>query len=110
MKRWTAAFLVLLCTPLLAQQPAPPAAEDGRFRQVTDVTWDPAGNIYIGDGYINSRVAKADKNGNWLKSWGDRGDKPGEFNTPHNIAADAKGNIYVAELLNWRVQKLILHP
>jgi hypothetical protein len=93
------------------KHPKPPlAAEDGRFRQVTDLTWDPAGNIYISDGYINSRVAKAHKNGNWLKSWGDRGDKPGEFNTPHNIAADAKGNIYVAELLNWRVQKLILHP
>src|SRR3979490_1511550 len=44
--------------------------ENGRFRQVTDVTWDPAGNTYISDGYINSRVAKLDKNGNWLKSWG----------------------------------------
>src|ERR1022692_5125788 len=48
--------------------PLPP--EIGRFRQVTDVTWDPAGNTYISDGYINSRVAKADKNGNWIKSWG----------------------------------------
>ena len=82
--------------------PLPPV--DGRFRQVTDVTFDPAGNIYISDGYINSRIAKADKNGNWLKSWGDRGDKPGEFNTPHNIAADAKGNIYVADRFNRRIQ------
>jgi hypothetical protein len=87
------------------KHPKPPlAAEDGRFRQVTDVTWDPAGNIYISDGYINSRVAKADKNGNWLKSWGERGEKPGEFNTPHNIAADAKGNIYVADRFNRRIQ------
>jgi 6-bladed beta-propeller len=87
------------------KHPKPPlAAEDGRFRQVTDVTWDPEGNIYISDGYINSRVAKADKNGNWLKSWGERGDKPGEFNTPHNIAADAKGNIYVADRFNRRIQ------
>src|SRR5439155_1833204 len=69
------------------KHPKPPLpAEDGRFRQVTDVTWDPQGNIYISDGYINSRVAKADKNGKWLKSWGDRGDKPGQFNTPHSIA------------------------
>src|SRR5262249_45271833 len=29
---------------------------DGRFRQPTDVTWDPQGNIYISDGYVNSRV------------------------------------------------------
>jgi sugar lactone lactonase YvrE len=71
---------------------------------VTDVTWDPAGNIYISDGYINSRVAKADKNGNWLKSWGTKGKKPGEFTTPHSIAADAQGNIYVADRGNRRIQ------
>ena len=87
------------------KHPKPPLpAEDGRFRQVTDVTWDPAGNIFISDGYINSRIAKADRNGNWLKSWGDRGDKPGEFNTPHNIAADAQGNVYVADRFNRRIQ------
>jgi streptogramin lyase len=87
------------------KHPNPPLApEDGRFRQVTDVTWDPAGNIYISDGYINSRVAKADRNGNWLKSWGERGDKPGQFNTPHSIAADAQGNIYVADRFNRRIQ------
>ncbi|HSU44134.1 MAG TPA: peptidyl-alpha-hydroxyglycine alpha-amidating lyase family protein [Casimicrobiaceae bacterium] len=82
--------------------PLPP--EDGRFRQVTDVTWDPAGNIYISDGYINSRVAKADKNGKWLKSFGEPGNKPGQFNTPHNIAADAQGNLYVADRGNRRIQ------
>jgi DNA-binding beta-propeller fold protein YncE len=87
------------------KHPKPPlAAEDGRFRQVTDVTWDPAGNAYISDGYINSRIAKVDRHGNWLKSWGDRGNKPGEFNTPHSIAADANGNIYVADRGNRRIQ------
>jgi DNA-binding beta-propeller fold protein YncE len=82
--------------------PLPP--EIGRFRQVTDVTWDPAGNIYISDGYINSRIAKIDKNGRWLKSWGEPGSKPGQLNTPHNIAADAQGNIYVADRGNRRIQ------
>ena len=82
--------------------PLPP--EVGRFRQVTDVTWDPAGNIYISDGYINSRIAKADKNGKWLKSFGEPGNKPGQLNTPHNIAADAQGNIYVADRGNRRIQ------
>src|SRR5256885_13846944 len=89
--------------PLKPPRPPRPA-EEGRFRQPTDVTWDPAGNTYISDGYINSRVAKVDKNGNWLKSWGDRGDKPGEFNTPHSIAADAQGNVYVADRFNRRIQ------
>src|SRR5437868_681587 len=87
------------------KHPKPPLpAEDGRFRQVTDVTWDPAGNIFISDGYINSRVAKVDKDGNWVTSWGTRGDKPGEFNTPHSIAADAQGNVYVADRFNRRIQ------
>jgi hypothetical protein len=87
------------------KHPKPPLpAENGRFRQVTDVAFDPAGNAFISDGYINSRVAKVDKNGNWLKSWGERGTKPGEFNTPHSIAADAKGHIYVADRGNRRIQ------
>jgi sugar lactone lactonase YvrE len=82
--------------------PLPPV--DGMFRQVTDVTWDPAGNTYISDGYINSRVAKVDKDGNWIKSWGEPGDQPGQLNTPHGIAADAQGNIYVADRGNGRIQ------
>lgn len=82
----------------------PRPAVDGQFRQPTDVTWDTEGNIFISDGYINSRVAKFDKNGDWVKQWGDRGTKPGEFNTPHSIASDAKGNIYVADRGNRRIQ------
>ncbi len=87
------------------KHPVPPKpAEDGRFRQVTDVAFGPQGEIYISDGYINSRVAKADRNGNWLKSWGDRGKEDGQFNTPHNIATDAQGNVYVADRGNGRIQ------
>jgi DNA-binding beta-propeller fold protein YncE len=82
--------------------PLPPI--DGQFRQVTDMTWDPEGNTYISDGYINSRVAKVDKNGKWLMSFGTPGSGPGQFNTPHSIAADAKGNIYVADRGNGRIQ------
>ena len=82
----------------------PRTAVDGQFRQPTDVTWDPQGNIFFSDGYINSRVAKYDKNGDWVKQWGDRGTKPGEFNTPHSIASDARGNIYVADRGNRRIQ------
>jgi len=82
--------------------PLPPV--DGLFRQVTDMTWDPAGNTFISDGYINSRVAKADKNGKWIKSFGEPGDQPGQLNTPHSIAADAQGNIYVANRGNARIE------
>jgi len=82
----------------------PRPAVDGQFRQPTDVTWDTQGNIFISDGYINSRVAKFDKNGDWVKQWGTPGKNQGEFNTPHSIAADAKGNIYVADRGNRRIQ------
>jgi len=87
------------------KHPKPPLpAIDGQFRQVTDVAWDAAGNTYISDGYINSRIAKVDKDGNWLKSWGTPGDQPGQFNTPHSIATDAQGHVYVADRGNRRIQ------
>jgi hypothetical protein len=87
------------------KHPKPPLpAIDGEFRQVTDMAWDAAGNTYISDGYINSRVAKIDKDGNWIKSWGGPGSGPGEFNTPHSIATDEVGNVYVADRGNGRIQ------
>jgi hypothetical protein len=85
-----------------AKPPLP--AIDGMFRQVTDMAWDAAGNTFISDGYINSRVAKVDKDGNWVKSWGEPGDGPGQFNVPHSIALDAAGNVYVADRGNRRIQ------
>jgi hypothetical protein len=85
--------------------PKPPLpAQDGRFRQPTDIAWDADGNGYIADGYINSRVAKVDKNGNWVKQWGAPGNGPGQFNTVHSIAVDAAGKIYVADRFNRRIQ------
>jgi DNA-binding beta-propeller fold protein YncE len=91
-------------------RPAPNPAATGagipgdNFNQPTDVTWDPQGNIFVSDGYGNSRIAKFDKNGRFIKSWGTRGTGPGQFNTPHSITADAKGNVYVADRENNRVQ------
>jgi streptogramin lyase len=87
------------------KHPSPPLPPvDGLFRQVTDIAWDAAGNGYISDGYINSRVAKVDKDGNWLMSWGTPGSGPGQFNTPHSIALDAQGLVYVADRGNGRIQ------
>ena len=78
---------------------------NGQFRQPTDVAWDADGNIYISDGYINSRVAKFTRDGDWVASLGEPGGgKLGLLNTPHSIANDAKGNIYVADRGNRRIQ------
>jgi NHL repeat len=84
---------------------------DGNFRAPTDVAFDSDDNIYISDGYINSRVAKFDKHGNWVKSWGERGtggehanENPSSFSTPHNIGIDRQNNVYVADRGNRRIQ------
>jgi DNA-binding beta-propeller fold protein YncE len=82
--------------------PLPPV--DGYFRQVTDIAWDSNGNAYISDGYINSRIAKIDKNGDWITSWGEPGNQPGQLNTPHSIAVDAQNQVYVADRGNRRIQ------
>jgi NHL repeat len=76
-----------------------------RFGRPTDVTWDAQGNIFVSDGYVNSRVVKFDKNGRFLKSVGaERGSAPSLMSTPHSITSDAQGNIYVADRGNARVQ------
>src|SRR5947207_13023134 len=84
--------------------PLPPV--EGLFRQPTDVAWDSEGNIYISDGYVNSRVAKYDKHGDWVKSWGENGTGPGQFRLPHAIAVDSRNNVYVGARSNRRIQEL----
>jgi hypothetical protein len=88
-------------------EPVPPVgagAQTDVFNRPTDVAWDSSGNIFVSDGYGNSRVAKFDKNGVFIKSWGSRGTEPGQFNTPHTLATDAQGNVYVGDRGNRRIQ------
>lgn len=70
--------------------PAPPYI----FNRPTDVAFDSAGNIFVADGYGNSRIVKYDKNGRFIKQVGSRGSGPSQFNLIHAIAVDAKGNVY----------------
>ena len=87
------------------EEPDPPLPHiDGLFRQPTDVAWDSSGSIYISDGYVNSRVAKYDRNGDWVKSWGEHGTGPGQFRLPHAIAVDRNNNVYVGDRSNRRIQ------
>jgi DNA-binding beta-propeller fold protein YncE len=76
------------------------------FHRETDVAWDPQGNIFVSDGYGDSRVVKYDKNGRFIKSVGTRGSGPMQFSTPHAIAVDARGLVYVADRGNSRIHVL----
>jgi hypothetical protein len=84
----------------------PSTLQSGRpFNRPTHVALCPrTGEIYISDGYGNSRVHKYDPRGRHLLSWGEPGTDPGRFNVPHNIATDSEGLVYVADRENHRVQ------
>jgi DNA-binding beta-propeller fold protein YncE len=74
------------------------------FDRPTDVAWDSAGNIFVADGLGNARVAKFDRDGKFIKSWGQKGAGPGQFANVRSIAVDAQGNVYVADGGNGRIQ------
>jgi DNA-binding beta-propeller fold protein YncE len=74
------------------------------FDRPTDVAFDGGGNLYVADGLGNARVAKFDRNGVFIKSWGGKGNEPGKFATVRSIAIDAQSNVYVADGGNRRIQ------
>jgi hypothetical protein len=78
--------------------------DDRHFWQPTHVVVDADRNIYVTDGYGNSRVMKFNAKGDYLKSWGVRGGAAGEFYTPHCIALSDAGILYVTDRENDRIQ------
>lgn len=75
------------------------------FNKPTKVALEPdTGNLYISDGYGNSRVHKYSAEGKHLFSWGGPGCGPGEFNLVHSVCTDGQGNVYVADRENHRIQ------
>lgn len=78
--------------------------DDKHFNKPTDMAITPEGDIFISDGYGNSRVVHFDKSGKFINAWGELGPLPGQFDTPHSIAVDAKGILYVADRNNARIQ------
>ena len=87
----------------------PGVAGDGpdTLNQPSDVVVAGNGDIFVADGHggnTNARIVKFSKEGRFLKSWGRRGSAPGEFDTPHAIAIDSKGRVFVGDRANNRIQ------
>jgi DNA-binding beta-propeller fold protein YncE len=78
------------------------------FCRPTDIGFDPQGNIFVSDGYCNNRVVKYDRNGRFLAQAGSEkaGSALGEFNLPHGLQVDERGNVWVADRTNNRYQVL----
>lgn len=91
-------------------EPAKAVPVDGLFNGPTDIGWDAQDNIYVSEGYVNNRIAKFDKNGNWIKTWGQYGEggehanlNPGHFRNVHTMQVDRQGNIYAGDRGNRRI-------
>ncbi len=81
------------------------AGDDARhFNKPTDVAFGGNGDFFVSDGYGNSRIVKFDREGKFLLAWGRKGTGAGEFNIPHAVRLDSKGNVYVADRENRRIQ------
>jgi hypothetical protein len=82
-----------------------PVGTLGTFNRETDIAWDAQDNMFVSDGYGNSRFVKISKDGVWQKAVGTHGNCPDQFSTPHSIAVDKDaGLVYVADRGNQRIQ------
>ena len=77
------------------------------FNRPSDIFIAPNGDIFIGDGHggdTNARIVKYSKDGKFIKTWGTKGSARGEFDTPHALAMDSKGRLFVGDRGNSRIQ------
>lgn len=74
------------------------------FNRPTNLAVAPNGDLYVSDGYGNARVHQFHADGTLVRSWGEPGTRPGQFNLPHGIAVGADGRVFVADRENDRIQ------
>ena len=74
------------------------------FNEPTGIAFASNGDLFISDGYVNSRVIKFTRDGDYLLHWGSKGEGDGQFNLVHDVTIDSAGKVYVADRTNARVQ------
>ena len=74
------------------------------FNLPTDIAFDSSGDMYLTDGYGNARVHKYTADGELIKSWGEPGNAPGQFELPHCVRVDKHDRLLVADRSNNRIQ------
>ena len=84
--------------------PDVPGGEGEPFNLPTDLALGPDGEMYISDGYGNARIHKYSPDGELIKSWGQPGTGPGEFDLPHCVRVDPRNRLMVADRENNRIQ------
>jgi DNA-binding beta-propeller fold protein YncE len=93
--------LMTLGTPGVA------GADEKHFNAPSDVVVAPNGDIFVADGHgdnTNARIVKFSKDGKFVMAWGHKGAGPGELDSPHGLAIDSQGRIFVADRSNNRIQ------
>lgn len=81
-----------------------PGLGHDQFNKPTDVNFGPQGELYVTDGYGNSRIMKFDAQGEFVTTWGEPGSGPGQFNAPHAVVIDGDGRVVIADRDNERIQ------
>lgn len=85
--------------------PGEAAAVEGEpFRSPTDAAVASTGELYVSDGYGNSRVHKYSAEGELLLSWGEPGTGSGQFSISHSVRLDAQDRVWICDRENNRVQ------
>lgn len=85
-------------------EPGKRGNDDRHFNGPTDTAILSSGDVFISDGYGNRRVVHFDKQGRYVKQWGEEGLEPGQFLLPHAIVADSRDRLYVADRNSARIQ------
>jgi len=77
------------------------------FNAPSAVLIAPNGDVFVADGHggnTNARIVKFSPDGKFIKAWGKKGSAPGEFDTPHTLAMDSQGRLFVGDRQNNRIQ------